>query len=91
MADRLSPEEIENRRPPGWTREGDTLVKTFEFDDYLDGVSFAAEVGELAEAEFHHPKIVIEYETVDVQFTTHETGGITERDIEMAELVSDLR
>lgn len=90
MADLLSDDEIENRLPSEWERDGDEIVRTFEFDDYLEGVEFAAEVGELAEEEFHHPSIVIDYQEVTVRFTSHEEGGITDRDIEMAALVSEI-
>ncbi|MFW6385093.1 MAG: 4a-hydroxytetrahydrobiopterin dehydratase [Halodesulfurarchaeum sp.] len=90
MADLLSDDEIENRLPSEWERDGDEIVRTFEFDDYLEGVEFAAEVGELAEEEFHHPSIVIDYQEVTVRFTSHEAGGITDRDIEMAALVSEI-
>ncbi len=91
MPERLSDEEIEAQLPEGWERDGDEIVREFEFDDYLNGVAFASEVGELAEEEFHHPQIVIDYEAVEVRFTTHSEGGITDRDMELAELVSDIR
>ncbi|MFB6134749.1 MAG: 4a-hydroxytetrahydrobiopterin dehydratase [Halanaeroarchaeum sp.] len=89
MANVLDDEEIESRLPPNWERAGDEIVRTYSFDDYLVGVSFAVDVGELAEAEFHHPTIVIGYEEVEVRFTSHDVGGITERDIEMAELTDE--
>ena len=91
MPERLSDQEIEDRLPPEWEREGDEIVRQFSFDDYLEGVDFASTVGELAEEEFHHPTIVIDYGEVTVRFTSHEAGGITDRDLEMAELVSDRR
>lgn len=90
MADLLSDGEIANRLPPEWVHDGEEIVRTVEFDDYLDGIRFALDVGELAEEEFHHPSIVIDYGEVTVRFTSHEEGGITDRDIEMAELVSEL-
>ncbi|MFB6125518.1 MAG: 4a-hydroxytetrahydrobiopterin dehydratase [Halanaeroarchaeum sp.] len=90
MATRLSDDEIEARLPEGWTREADEIVRTFEFDDYLAGVAFAVDVGELAEEEFHHPTIRIDYESVTVSFTSHEAGGITDRDVELAELVNEM-
>lgn len=90
MPERLSDEEISERLPPHWEREGDEIVREFEFDDYLVGVSFAVEVAELAEEEFHHPHIGIDYEEVTVRFTTHEVDGISDRDMELAELVNDL-
>ncbi|PSP79719.1 4a-hydroxytetrahydrobiopterin dehydratase [Halobacteriales archaeon QS_1_68_20] len=89
MADLLSDEEIEAQLPDGWEREGDEIVRTFEFDEYLDGVAFAQSVGEIAEHQFHHPTIVIGYEEVEVRFTSHEEGGITEDDVEMAQILDD--
>lgn len=91
MPERLTDEEIDRRLPEGWDRDGDEIVGTFEFEDYLKGVEFAVGVGELAEEEFHHPQIVIDYGEVTVRFTTHEAAGITDRDMELAELVSELR
>ncbi len=87
MADPLSDDEIEERLPDGWERDGDEIVRTYEFDAYLSGVAFASVVGEIAETEFHHPEITIGYEEVEVRFTTHEADGITEQDIDMAELL----
>ena len=91
MADLLSDEEIESELPSGWDREGDEITRTYEFDDYLDGVSFARDVGEVAEEEFHHPEIRIGYEEVEVRLTSHEEGGITDKDIRMAKLFDEER
>jgi len=91
MAELLSDDEIDRRIPDGWEREGDEIVRVYEFDDYLKGVAFASETGELAEEQFHHPTIEIGYEKVEVRFTSHEEGGITDADLEMAELTDDLR
>ncbi|SEW14383.1 4a-hydroxytetrahydrobiopterin dehydratase [Natrinema salifodinae] len=91
MADLLSDEEIEAQCPDDWSRDGDEIVRTYEFDDYLRGVNFAQMVGEIAESQFHHPEIVIRYEEVEIRLTSHEAGGITEDDIEMAELIESER
>ena len=91
MADLLSDDEIQAQIPDGWKRDGDEIVRVYEFDDYLEGVAFASEVGEVAEEEFHHPEIRIGYEEVEVRFTSHEEGGITDQDVKMAELADDLR
>lgn len=87
MADLLSDEEIAEQLPDEWDREGDEIVRVYEFDDYLRGVTFAQMVGEIAEAEFHHPTIEIRYKEVEIRFTSHEEGGITDQDIHMAELI----
>ncbi|WP_423743976.1 4a-hydroxytetrahydrobiopterin dehydratase (plasmid) [Haladaptatus sp. SPP-AMP-3] len=91
MASLLSDEEIEQQKPDDWERDGDEIVRTYEFDDYLKGVAFASEVGEVAEEEFHHPEIIIGYEEVEVRLTSHEEGGITDTDVEMAERFDDVR
>jgi 4a-hydroxytetrahydrobiopterin dehydratase len=91
MADLLSDEEIDSQKPDDWERDGDEIVRTYEFDDYLDGVAFATDVGEVAEEEFHHPEIIIGYKEVEVRLTSHEEGGITDNDVEMAERFDDLR
>lgn len=89
MAELLDDEEIDAQLPGNWERNGEEITRTFEFDDYLEGVEFAREVGELAEEEFHHPEIIINYEEVEVRYTSHEEGGITDQDIEMAERTNE--
>jgi 4a-hydroxytetrahydrobiopterin dehydratase len=88
MGELLSDEEIESQLPEGWEREDDEIVRTYEFDDYLDGVQFATTVGEIAEEEWHHPEIRIHYKKVEVRFTDHEAGGISDQDMRLAELVN---
>lgn len=89
MAELLDDDEIQDRLPDGWERDGDEIVRSFEFDDYLEGVEFVQRVGELAEEEFHHPEIIVGYEEVEVRFTSHEEGGITGQDVEMAERANE--
>ncbi|MDS0476454.1 4a-hydroxytetrahydrobiopterin dehydratase [Natrinema sp. 1APR25-10V2] len=91
MADLLSDDEIEAELPDEWARDGDEIVRVYEFDDYLRGVNFAQMVGEIAEAQFHHPEIVIRYSEVEVRLTSHEEGGITDADLEMADLIESER
>ena len=86
MARLLDDDEIANELPDGWSRDGDEIVRVYEFSDYLDGVAFAASVGEVAEEEFHHPTIEIRYGEVEVRLTSHEEGGITEKDTRLARL-----
>jgi 4a-hydroxytetrahydrobiopterin dehydratase len=89
MADLLDDDEIDSALPDGWERDDDEIVRVYEFDDYLGGVSFAAHVGEVAEEEFHHPEIVIRYKEVEVRLTSHEEGGITDKDLRLADLFDD--
>ncbi|SFG54538.1 4a-hydroxytetrahydrobiopterin dehydratase [Halopelagius inordinatus] len=89
MADLLTDDEIARKAPDGWEREGDEIVKTYEFDDYLKGVEFVTRVGEVAEEQFHHPEIRVGYKEVEIRLTSHEEGGITEKDVRLAGLFDD--
>ncbi|WP_440007763.1 4a-hydroxytetrahydrobiopterin dehydratase [Halomicrococcus sp. SG-WS-1] len=91
MTELLSDDEISARIPSGWERDGDEIVRAYEFEDYLAGVAFASEVGEIADEEFHHPEMTIRYDEVEVRLTSHEEGGITDKDVDMAERFDDLR
>ena len=90
MSDLLSDAAIAEGLPAGWEREGDEVVRTFEFDGYLDGIGFAAGVGGVAEDAWHHPELIVTWGEVEVRFTTHDAGGITEAALEMAARVNDL-
>lgn len=90
MPELLSDEEIERQLPGGWERDGDEIVREYGFDDYLQGVAFASEAGEIAEAAVHHPEMVIRYEEIEVRLTTHDAGGITERDVTLAASFDEL-
>ena len=85
MSDLLSDSEIDAQLPDGWERDGDEIVRLFEFDAYLDALGFAAGAGGIAEDAWHHPEMIINWGEVEVRFTTHDAGGITERDIDLAE------
>jgi 4a-hydroxytetrahydrobiopterin dehydratase len=90
MSETLTDEEIADRLPGGWSRDGDEIVRTFEFDSYLEGIGFAAGAGGLAEEAFHHPSMTVEWREVEVRLTTHDAGGITEKDIDLAERFNEL-
>ncbi|WP_435069066.1 4a-hydroxytetrahydrobiopterin dehydratase [Haloplanus sp. C73] len=91
MADVLDDDELDRQLPEGWERDGDEIVRVYEFEDYLDGVTFATSVAEVADEEFHHPEIRIRYDEVEVRLTSHEAGGITETDIRLANLFDSER
>ena len=85
----LDDDEIADRLPGNWDREGDEIVRTYEFDDYLTGVDFVTETAEIADEAFHHPEIIVGFQTVEVRLTSHEAGGITDDDIRLAEQFDD--
>jgi len=71
--------------PEGWTELEGALERTFELENFVDALAFVNRVGELAEAESHHPDIAIHYNRVTLRWWTHTAGGITDRDRELAE------
>jgi len=71
--------------PESWTEVDDALERTFELENFVDALAFVNRVGELAEAESHHPDIAIHYNRVTLRWWTHTAGGITDRDRELAE------
>jgi 4a-hydroxytetrahydrobiopterin dehydratase len=70
---------------PGWTKNGEALAKTFLFEAYEDGLAFAVKVGFAAEKRDHHPDLFVGWRKVEVGWSTHDAGGITALDVEMAE------
>ena len=71
--------------PEGWTEVDDALERTFELENFVAALAFVNRVGELAEAESHHPDIAIHYNRVTLRWWTHTAGGVTDRDRELAE------
>ena len=76
--------------PEGWTEVDGALERTFELEDFVEALAFVNRVGELAEAENHHPDIAIHYKQVTLRWWTHTAGGITDRDRELADASSRL-
>jgi 4a-hydroxytetrahydrobiopterin dehydratase len=68
----------------GWERSGDEIVKTFELPTFPDAISFVTIVADLAEAADHHPDLDIRYRKVRVALSTHDAGGITAKDFDLA-------
>ena len=71
-------------RLPGWEREGDEIVRTFELPSFPEAIAFVGRVAERAEAANHHPDLDIRYRKVRVALSTHDEGGLTERDFALA-------
>jgi len=70
--------------PEGWSEVDGALERTFELASFPDALAFVNSVGELAEAENHHPDIAIHYRRVTLRWWTHTAGGVTDRDRELA-------
>ncbi len=88
----LSEAEIAQRLRgiPEWTRDGKTIIRTWTFDDFPPALAFINRVGELAEAANHHPDIYNSWATVRLSLTTHDAGGLTDRDFDLAKQIDGL-
>jgi 4a-hydroxytetrahydrobiopterin dehydratase len=75
---------------PAWKLEGGKLVRVWKFKDFVEAMRFVNRVAEAAEAAGHHPDIDIRYNQVTLGLVTHDAGGITARDAEMAGTLSGL-
>ena len=74
---------------PGWTREGDTIVKTFEAESFPANIEFVRRIADLAEAANHHPDLDVRWRKVRVALTTHDEGGLTQRDVDLAAAIEE--
>lgn len=72
----------------GWRRKGRAIERTWTFDTFVEAVAFMNRVFALAEAANHHPDLTNSWTTVRLRFTTHDAGGLTDRDFRMAAKVS---
>ena len=84
--DKLEPQQVEVKLTdfPEWSLSGDALQRTFSFDDFVAAMDFVTRVADLAEMLQHHPDIMIRYNKVTLTISTHDAGGLTEKDFEFA-------
>ncbi len=75
----------------GWTRRGETLVKTFTMRTFPEAIAFVGRVAEEAERANHHPDIDIRYTKVLFTLSTHDAGGVTQNDLEPAAAIDRVR
>lgn len=76
---------------PKWTRKGSAIERTWNFRDFRQALAFINHVGELAEGMNHHPDIENSYARVTLRLTTHDRGGLTALDFELATKIDGLR
>ena len=88
----LSEAEVESALAvlPGWSRSGDEIEKTFERESFADAIAFVVRIGFLAEAADHHPDVDIRWRRVRVALTTHDSGGLTTNDTDLAREIEEL-
>jgi 4a-hydroxytetrahydrobiopterin dehydratase len=89
----LDPAEVDAQlaaRGLAWTRDGDQLVKESRRPGFTGALAYVNEVGALAEAADHHPDIDIRWDTVTLRLSTHSAGGLTAKDLDLAERIDQL-
>jgi 4a-hydroxytetrahydrobiopterin dehydratase len=90
MAQLLTDAEIQTQASSlsGWTVEGSTLQTTRKFKDFVAAIAFVNKLVEPAESAGHHPDIQISYNKVQITLTTHDAGGLTQKDVDLAKVIS---
>ena len=73
---------------PQWNEVGGELQRTFQFDDFVASMAFVNRVADAAEADEHHPDILVRYNKVTLTMSTHDAGGITSRDFRLATAIN---
>ena len=71
----------------GWARRGDVLTKTYTFDKFASGIAFVDRVAAAADQMDHHPDIDIRYTKITMTLSTHDAGGITQADLDLAQKI----
>lgn len=83
---KLAPDAVTARLAecPEWSLAGEAIERTYTFDDFVQSMAFVNRVADLAEAQQHHPDILIRWNRVTLTLSTHDAGGITEKDFGLA-------
>jgi 4a-hydroxytetrahydrobiopterin dehydratase len=86
---KLSDDEIETALSgrPGWSRDGNAIRTSYERASFPDAIAFVVRIGYLAEAADHHPDLDVRWRTVHVILSTHDAGGITLKDFDLAQQI----
>lgn len=90
---KLSDAEIQSALAelPGWSLDGGMLVKTYEHPSFPEAIVFVNAVAHLAELANHHPDVDIRYTKITLRLVTHDSGGITAKDVALAKEVEAAR
>jgi 4a-hydroxytetrahydrobiopterin dehydratase len=91
MAELLTDEEISEAltKLPEWRREGDSITRTAELSGFPRAMEAVNRVAELAESVNHHPDIDIRWRKVTFRLSTHSAGGLTAKDVSLAEQIDE--
>jgi 4a-hydroxytetrahydrobiopterin dehydratase len=92
MSQKLEPAQVSEQLAllPGWRQEGQLILKKFSLPSFPAALVFVNAVGHLAEALNHHPDIHIQWRHVTISVSTHDAGGLTQKDFDLARLIEGL-
>ena len=92
MSNTLNASEIDLalQKLPGWTSHGNSIERVFQFGNFLEAMEFVNKIAAAAEAANHHPDIAINYNKVTLTLVSHDSGGVTQRDIRMAGKINEV-
>jgi len=82
--DLLNPKEVADTLP-GWTGGDDFITKIYKFEDFAEAFGFMTRIAIIADKMDHHPEWFNVYNRVDITLTTHDAGGVTAKDVALAE------
>ena len=91
MAAKLEKSEIERRLSAlnGWEFKDNAISKLYRFKTFMDGIRFLNQVAQMAEAADHHPDVKINYTRITFSCSTHDQGGVTEKDFKLASQIEE--
>lgn len=92
MAAILNQQDVQSKlsQLQGWSQAGKTITTVRTFKDFVTAIAFVNQLVEPAEAAGHHPDLAISYNKVTITLTTHDAGGLTEKDFALAKTISTL-
>lgn len=83
-------EKLESGSLNGWKSAQGFIGKEFKFKDFKEAINFMVKVGDVAEELNHHPEWSNVYNKVDVKLSTHDAGGVTDKDFQLASRIEEI-
>lgn len=89
--DKLTATQIEAEliKLNNWNLKDNLLSRVYKLNSFMDVMSFSNLVSDKSEQIDHHPKMIIDYDTIEFKLSTHSVGGITVLDFELANFIED--
>ncbi len=86
MVEKLSEDQVATAvaEHPNWSEMNGAIQRTYQFNDFIESMAFVNKVADHAESVQHHPDILVRYNKVTLTLSTHDAGGITEKDFDFA-------